>query len=163
MATRSHCAAVVPLRRIDQHVGGLETRKCQDHMQHGKRGRAQQGMPALEPTVRDGRRDHVVHASREHTVRFLALFNHPQGTAGGLRGQELLHEEAVDDKGRPSWMPRAHRASPSAGAHLPVPLPRGFLRLCASVTHGMPARRWLNGVPTIALDDSTPPSGTPQA
>ena len=38
---------------IDQHVVGLELREREDQMQDNKRGRAEQGMPELKPTVRD--------------------------------------------------------------------------------------------------------------
>ena len=50
------------IMRIDQHIVGLETREGEDQMQDNKRGRAEQRMSELEPTVRDCRRHLLVQA-----------------------------------------------------------------------------------------------------
>jgi hypothetical protein len=83
---------------IDQDVVGLEAVELKSKMNHLERCGTQQGMAEAETGIRYFRGDDLDRPERQETVLLLPLFDHPQGKAGGIGGDEFPYEWPVDDK-----------------------------------------------------------------
>jgi hypothetical protein len=77
---------------IDQHVVSLKAIELKRKVDDFKVGTAKQGMPEIEPDIRDLSGNLLFGSQREKRARPPSLFDHAEGKAGGVSVDERVHK-----------------------------------------------------------------------